>query len=102
MALNVWLGIWTAKLERERRMKYRERMEECDERIGEVMNELGKAKYRLNEAQSATAALRRSFEDTVKEYETQLAALLKNRDSVDVPEKPRPPRKKRAQRPAEH
>jgi hypothetical protein len=33
------------------------------------MNELGKAKQRLREAQSANAALKKSFEETIKEYE---------------------------------
>ena len=69
IAANVWLMFHTAKSERQRRRLLQERMDECDETIGEVMNKLGAAKQRLREAQSANAALKRSFEETVKEYE---------------------------------
>lgn len=78
IVLNVWLGISTAKLERERRRKYQERMDECDKSISEVMDELSKTKFHLKEAQSANAALKRSFEETVAEYE----ALQKKYDAI--------------------
>lgn len=85
IVLNVWLGISTAKLERERRRKYQERMDECDKSIGEVMDELSKTKFHLKEAQSANAALKRSFEETVAEYEKlakEYEALQKKYDAI--------------------
>lgn len=68
LAFNVWYSFYTMRLEKERRKKYQDRMEECDERIGEVMNELGKAKQHLSEAQSANAALKRSFDELIEEH----------------------------------
>lgn len=80
IVFNIWLAFWTAKLEKERRRKYQERMDECDERINEVMNEMGKTKQHLNEAKSANAALKRSFEETVAEYEKLLNALKQGKE----------------------
>lgn len=73
IVFNIWLAFWTAKLEKERRRKYQERLDECDERISEVMNEMGKTKQHLNTVNSANAALKRSFEETIAEYEKLLA-----------------------------
>lgn len=73
IAANVWLMFYTAKSERQRRRLLQERMDECDERIGEAITEMGKAKARLREMQSANAALKKSFEETVQEYEKTLA-----------------------------
>lgn len=69
IAANVWLLCYSAKREKQRRAKLQERMDECDETIGEMMNELGRAKQRLNEANSAKAALKKSFDETIAEYE---------------------------------
>lgn len=99
VVFNVWLAIWTAKLERGRRRKYQERLEECDERIGEVVNELGKAKQYLREAHSANAALKRSFEETIAEHEKLLRDYRKLQDDMDAlkgkkPKAPKPKAKK--------
>lgn len=72
VAANVWLMIYTAKREKQRRKNYRERMDEFDKQLGDVMNQLGLAKQRLNEAQSANAALKKSYEETVAAYEKVL------------------------------
>jgi chromosome segregation ATPase len=69
IAANVWLLCYSVKREKQRRAKLQERMDECDETIGEMMNELGRAKQRLNEANSAKAALKKSFDETIAEYE---------------------------------
>ena len=69
IVFNVWLASYTIKRERARRKLLQERMNECDKALGETINELGLAKQHLNEAKSANAALKRSFEETVHEYE---------------------------------
>lgn len=69
IAVNVWLMFYSAKREKQRRAKLQERLDECDETIGEMMNELGRAKQCLNEANSAKAALKKSFDETIAEYE---------------------------------
>lgn len=73
VAANVWLMIYTAKREKQRRKNYRERMDEFDKQLGDVMNQLGLAKQRLNEAKSANAALKKSYEETVAAYEKVLS-----------------------------
>lgn len=69
IVLNIWLGSYTAKREKERRKQLQERLDECDKSIGEVMNELGKAKLLLGEAQSSNAVLKRSYETLLAESE---------------------------------
>ena len=102
IAANVWLACYTAKREKQRRAKLQERMDEFDNSLGEVCNELAKAKQRLREAMSANAALKRSFEETVKEYEAlkqqpvdagQPAVHDKPGDPANKPNKPLKPKK---------
>ena len=72
VAANVWLMISAAKREKQRRKNYHERMDEFDKQLGDVMNQLGLAKQRLNETKSANAALKKSYEETVAAYEKVL------------------------------
>ena len=68
IVLNIWLGVYTAKREKARRKQLQERLEECDESIGEVMNKLGLAKQHLNEAQSLCTALKKENKKILAEY----------------------------------
>jgi len=68
IVLNIWLGVYTAKREKERRKQLQERLDECDESIGEVMNKLGLAKQHLNEAQSLCTALKKENKKILAEY----------------------------------
>lgn len=68
-ALNIVLAFFSSKRERKRMRDYQSLVDECDERVGEAITEMGKAKMRLREAQSANAALKKSYEETIKEYE---------------------------------
>lgn len=68
IVLNIWLGAYTAKREKARRKQLQERLDECDESIGEVMNKLGLAKQHLNEAQSLCTALKKENKKILAEY----------------------------------
>lgn len=85
IAVNVWQMIRTAKRERERRKLLQERLDECDERLGEVMNKLGLAKQHLNEAQSLCTALKKENKKILAEYadlKLSYQRAVKERDDV--------------------
>lgn len=74
IVLNIWLGVYTAKREKERRKLLQERLDECDERLGEVINELGLAKQHLDEMQSLYNALTKEHKKLLAVYgDTKLA-----------------------------
>ena len=68
IVLNIWLGVYAAKREKERRKLLQERLDECDERLGEVINELGLAKQHLDEMQSLYNALTKEHKKLLAEY----------------------------------
>ena len=90
IAANVWLMYHTCKRERQRRRQLQERMDEFDENIGQVCGELSKAKQRVREAQSANSALKKSFEETIKEYEKLTRDYRKLQDDFDAYKKANP------------
>ena len=70
IVFNIWLAFWTAKLERERRRKYQERLEECDEQLGDAINEMVAA----YEKHLAECGKKKSAEDMGAEPDTPLKA----------------------------
>lgn len=85
IAANVWLAISAAKRERERRKLLQERMDEFDETIGELTNELGKAKQYANEGQSMLVALKKDYNRLLAEHEDlklSYQRAVKERDDV--------------------
>ena len=69
IVLNIWLGAYTAKREKARRKLLQERMDEFDETIGELTNNLGRAKERVGEVQSLLAAMKKDYENLLVEHE---------------------------------
>lgn len=69
IAFNVWLMIRTVKREKQRRKMLQERMDEFDETIGELTNNLGRAKERVGEVQSLLAAMKKDYENLLVEYD---------------------------------
>lgn len=85
IAVNVWLMISAAKRERERRKLLQERMDEFDDTIGELTNNLGKAKERVREGQSMLAAMKKDFQRLLAEHEDLKLShqrAVKERDDV--------------------
>lgn len=88
IVLNIWLGAYTAKREKERRAKLQERMDEFDENIGEMMNELGLAKQHLNESQSLCTALKKENKKILAEHEDlKLAYDRAKKENEDLKKK---------------
>lgn len=85
IAVNVWLMISAAKQERQRRKLLQERMDEFDETIGEMTNELGRAKQHANACQSMLAALNKENKKILAENEDlklSYQRAVKERDDV--------------------
>ena len=85
IVLNIWLGAYTAKREKARRKLLQERMDEFDETIGELTNNLGRAKERLREGQSLLAAMKKDYENLLVEYDDlklSYQRVVKERDDV--------------------
>lgn len=85
IAVNVWLMIRAAKREKQRRKMLQERMDEFDETIGELTNNLGRAKERVREGQSLLAAMKKDYENLFVEYDDlklSYQRAVKERDDV--------------------
>ena len=85
IAVNVWLMIRTVKREKQRRKLLQERMDEFDETIGELTNNLGRAKERVREGQSLLAAMKKDYENLLVEYDDlklSYQRVVKERDDV--------------------
>ena len=85
VAANVWLMIYTAKREKQRRKNYRERMDEFDKQLGDVMNQLGLAKQRLNEAIAEVEKIKKLYNSLLTKHEDlklSYQRAVKERDDV--------------------
>ena len=69
LAVNVWLMISATKREKQRRKLLQERMDEFDETIGELTNNLGRAKERVREGQSLLASMKKDYQRLLAECE---------------------------------
>ncbi len=69
IAVNVWLMISSAKREKQRRKLLQERIDEFDDTIGELTNNLGRAKERVREGQSLLASMKKDFQRLLAEHE---------------------------------
>ena len=69
IAVNVWLMISATKREKQRRKLLQERMDEFDETIGELTNNLGRAKERVREGQSLLASMKKDYQRLLAEHE---------------------------------
>lgn len=85
IAVNVWLMIYTAKREKQRRKNYRERMDEFDKQLGDVINQLGLAKQRLNEAIAEVEKIKNIYKSLLAKHEDlklSYQRVVKERDDV--------------------
>lgn len=85
IAVNVWLMIRSAKREKQRRKLLQERMDEFDDTIGELTNNLGRAKERVREGQSLLASMKKDYQRLLAEHEDlklSYQRAVKERDDV--------------------
>lgn len=85
IAVNVWLMISAAKQEKQRRKMLQERMDEFDETIGELTNNLGRAKERVREAMAEVEKIKKLYKSLLAEHEDlklSYQRAVKERDDV--------------------
>lgn len=81
IAANVWLMIYMAKREKQRRKLLQERLDECDKTVGELSVEKGRLKLQLDEKAKLVAELKATLAERLNEIERlqdEIAALYED------------------------
>lgn len=82
IAVNVWLMISAAKREKQRRKMLQERMDEFDEAIGELTNNLGRAKERVREAMAEVEKIKKLYNSLLAKHEGLKLSYQRAKDEL--------------------